>query len=433
MSDHPRMLLTFNIDTIGHHHAAWRHPDTDPRRANDFEYYAHLAVLAEDAGVHSVFIADGVSHDPDNTHAPVLGLEPFTLFSAIAARTSRVGVILTVSSSFSHPYTVARQFASLEHISRGRSGINIVTSTGDAAARNYGLDRLPDHGARYRRAHEFADVITELWDSWDDDALELDAGANRFVRPGAVRRIDHVGENFRVTGPLNSPRGPQGRPVIVQAGSSQDGREFASGRADVVYTISQSLDDAQDFYRDIKQRAAAAGRDPDRVKVLLGIRVLVEDSGTRAREKAAELQDLLPYEQKLAGISRILQTDLTRLAREEPVPPLPEPTDRHQFQTQLVMIRKLIDRGEVKTIGDLIERLDGGQGVSSITGDPVEVADHFEEWFRAGTADGFIILPQITQTSGPNFLRSVLPELRRRGLFEQSTGGTLKHQLGLDA
>ncbi|WP_157988046.1 NtaA/DmoA family FMN-dependent monooxygenase [Jiangella endophytica] len=427
-----RLLLNFNIDPIGHHHAAWRHPDTDPRLATDFEYYARLTTHAEDAGVDAVFIADGLSHRAGDTWNPVLGFEPFTLFSGLAARTNRIGLILTVSSTFSPPYTVARQFASLEHLSGGRSGMNIVTTTSDAAARNYGLDALPDHPTRYRRAHEFTRVLVDLWRSWDADALAPDAAANRFVRDGAVRPIDHVGEFYRIDGPLNSPRSPQGRPVIVQAGSSEDGRDFAARHADVVYTISQSLDTAQEFYRDVKGRAAGAGRDPGQVKILLGVRVLVEPERAAARAKAAELNDLLPYEHKLAGISRILEVDLTTLAPDDPLPPLPAPRDGHRFQTQLVMVRALVEHGEVRTAQDLIERLDGGQGVSSITGDPGDVADHLEEWFAEGAADGFTILPQVTQSSGPNVLDLVVPELRRRGLVgDPPPGRTLKERLGL--
>lgn len=425
-----RFVLGLNIDPIGHHNGAWRHPATRIERIHDIDYLHQLARLADDNGLDLAFIADGLAYRLGDGEKPVLGFEPLTLFGSIAAVTRQVGLVCTVSSTYTEPYNLARAISSLDRLSKGRVAWNVVTTANDAAALNFGRAGLPPHADRYRRAHEYLQVVDALWTGWEADAVIADRTGGRFVDAAKVHPANHHGEFFDVAGPLNLPRSPQGRPLIVQAGASEDGRDFAARHADVVYAVSQRLEDAQEYYRDIKRRAQAQGRRAEDVLVVMSIRVLVEADAAAARAREAELAALVPVEQTLARISQMIGVELGGHDLDAPVPPLPAPESIETFQTQLRMFRNLVASGEVRTLRELAIRLNGGQGVLSVAGDGVEVADQLQAWFEAGAADGYMILPQQTQVDAANFVDLVLPELRQRGLFRPREGApTLRERL----
>jgi len=278
MSDSPRQLsLNAFIHPAGHHEAAWRHPWTTPERLFDVTYFQEIARTAEAAKFDGIFFADGPALRSDVEHGPAGTLEPITLLTAIAVATERIGLIATASTTYYEPYNLARLFASLDHISNGRAGWNIVTTGTDLAAAKFGLAKHPDHGDRYSRAREFVDAVVRLWDSWEDDAISLDRENGIYADRNKIHEINYVGRHLRVRGPFNAPRTPQGYPVLVQAGASNDGRAFAGQYAEAIFTAHQRLSDAQAFYTDIKSRAAQFGRNSDHVKILPGISPFIGD------------------------------------------------------------------------------------------------------------------------------------------------------------
>jgi FMN-dependent oxidoreductase (nitrilotriacetate monooxygenase family) len=258
-----RLHLNLFIHSRGHHEASWRHPDASPLSVFDIRYYQDLAAKAEAGLFDSIFLADQLALGDDIVSGPRTGLEPITVLAALAAGTSRIGLIATASTTYTEPFNLARQFASIDHISQGRVGWNIVTSWLATAAGNYGGGVPITHGDRYERGEEFMTVVKALWDSWDADAIVDDRLAGRYTKPGAINRIDHEGKYYRVAGPLNVPRGPQGRPVLVQAGSSETGRDFAARHAEAIFTAQMEKATAQEFYRNIKARVVAGGRSVD--------------------------------------------------------------------------------------------------------------------------------------------------------------------------
>jgi FMN-dependent oxidoreductase (nitrilotriacetate monooxygenase family) len=277
--------LHFNafLMSCGHHEAAWRLPESDPSASLEVSYWTNLARIAERGTFDSVFLADGPALWGHARFRPGGALEPTVLLTALAGATSRIGLIATASTSYNHPYNLARRFASLDHVSGGRAGWNIVTTATAAAAQNFGLDDNPAHAERYRRAAEFTDVSIRLWDSWEDGAELGDKAAGVYADDSRIHEIDYQGEFFKVRGPLNVPRSPQGRPLLVQAGSSHDGREFAARYAEAVFTAQQTLGDAQEFYADLKARVRRLGRDPDQVKILPGLVPAIGSTEAEAR------------------------------------------------------------------------------------------------------------------------------------------------------
>ena len=432
MSSARRQLhLNLFLMGVGHHEAAWRHPRTDPSRLSDIRYFQELAATAEAAAFDSVFLADGVEGPTPGANAWVSHFEPFTLLSALAVSTERIGLIGTVSTGFTEPYNLARQFASLDHLSRGRAGWNIVTSAGDRAARNFGRDRNQDHAARYQRAAEYLEVVGSLWDSWEDDALLLDRAAGRVTAPGKLHEIDHRGEHFQVLGPLNIPRGPQGHPLLVQAGSSEDGRDFAARHAEAVFTAQQTLDEGQAFYGDLKRRAAALGRDPGGVVVLPGIVPVLGSTEAEAKALDEELDLLIDPSRAVGTLSTLLGVDLRDHPLDAPLPPLPPVTAINGAKSRFELVRDLAERDGL-TLRQLIGRLGGGRGHQVLAGTPEQVADHIELWFTQGAADGFNVMPPILPEGLDLFTEHVVPLLRERGLFRSEyQGTTLREHYGL--
>ncbi|WP_223166804.1 LLM class flavin-dependent oxidoreductase [Nonomuraea sp. SYSU D8015] len=413
---------------VGHHEAAWRHPRTEPARLTDVRHYQELARIAERGRLDSVFLADGVALQGDVAHNALGGLEPLTLLSALATVTDHIGLIATVSTTYNEPFHVARTFASLDHISGGRAGWNIVTSAGEAEARNFGVER-PTHSARYARATEFLEVVRKLWDSWEDDAIVGDRVGGRYADTGKIHTIEHAGEHFAVRGPLNTSRPPQGHPLLVQAGSSEDGKEFAARHAEAVFTAQQTLAEGREFYADLKGRLAAYGRRPDELLVLPGISPVIGSTEREALRLEKELEDLIIPAYGLAQLSHMTGIDLTEDALDGPLPDVPVETEGAQSRRKLVVD---LARRERLTVRQLLGRLAGGRGHRVVAGTPEQIADQLQEWFFGGAADGFNIMPPILPGGLSDFVDHVVPELRARGLFRHEyEGRTLRDNYGL--
>jgi len=427
-----RMLhLNVFLFGCGHHRAAWRHPDSAAERLGDVSYYESLARTAERGKLDAVFFADGHSASTAETVAdgPRWYLEPLTLLSALARATERIGLISTVSSTFFTPFHAARMLASLDHISGGRVGWNVVTSMFDAEARNHGYDAMPEHAWRYARAEEFVATVLRLWDSWDDGALLIER-AGDYVRADAVRAIDHSGEHFRVAGPLTVPRPPQGHPVMFQAGASEPGRDLAARYAEAIYAVAYDLPSAQRYYRDIKQRVRAAGRH-DPVPIMPGLVTCVASTEAEARARQAELDALLPSESSLRQLQSFIGQDCTGWELDAPVPPLPPLEAFTGPKGRYATILRIIE-AEQPTLRQLLGRLAAGGGHCTMVGTPEQIADRMAQWLHQGGADGFNLMPPSLPQGLDDFVDQVVPLLQARGLFRRDyEARTLRGHLGL--
>ncbi len=427
-----QLHLNLFIYPGGHHEAGWRYHGSAPDRVLDIDYYRGLARRAEAVTFDGIFLADGPALADNVRHASRFRLEPFTWLSALATATERIGLVATASTTYLEPYNLARLFASLDHLSRGRAGWNIVTTGAPQAAQNFGLDAHPAHAERYERAHEFLQVVTRLWDSWEDEALVADAASGVFADTDRIHPVDHEGRHLKVRGPLNTPRSPQGRPVYVQAGSSADGRAFAAAWAEAVFTAHQTLASGQEFYADIKRRAAVLGRDPERVLILPGISPFIGSTEAEARALHDEFNELTQPEYSLQMLERILGLRLGPGELDGPVPrSLVETGGERGNGSRFRVVLDIIDR-ERPTVRQLLHRLAGARGHRVVTGTPEQVADRMQEWFENGAADGFNIMPPWLTGGFDVFADEVVPLLRRRGLFRtEYTGTTLRDHYGL--
>lgn len=430
----PRKQLHLNafLMSTGHHEASWRLPESHAEADSDLEHYKNLARIAERGRLDSLFFADGPVLAGDPGRRPAAKLEPTLLLTALAAVTEHIGLIATASTSYNEPYNLARRFASLDHISGGRAGWNIVTTAGADAARNFGLDDTPLHRDRYRRAAEFVEVSTKLWDSWADDAVVADKEAGVHARADRVRGIAHTGEFFRVDGPLNVQRPPQGYPLLVQAGSSESGKDFAARYAEAVFTAQQTLQEGIAFYADVKGRAEALGRNPDGVKILPGIVPVIGDTEAEARELDAELDRLIVPEYAKRQLAATLGLDPADLHLDRELPDgLPDEDEIEGAKSRYTLVVELARR-ERLTVRELIGRLGGGRGHRTFAGTAEQVADTIEHWFESGAADGFNIMPAVLPSGLEAFVDRVVPLLQERGLFRtEYTGATLREHYGL--
>lgn len=427
---------TFHLNAflmgVGHHEAAWRHPRTDAHRVLDVRHFQNLARIAERGKLDSVFFADTLAVGPRIERNTLAVFEPVTLLSAIATATERIGLIATASTSYNEPFNLARKFASLDHISAGRAGWNIVTSGSVDEAYNFGLDAIPEHARRYERAEEFVDVAVALWDSWESEAIVLDTEAGVFADPSRVHTLDYAGERFRVRGPLNSPRGPQGRPLLVQAGSSESGKEFAAHRAEAVFTAQRTVEEGVRFYRDLKSRLAKYGRAEHELTVLPGLVPFIADTVEEAKALEQEFTDLISPDYALRQLSSMLGVDLTAHALDAPLPPLPAESEIQGGKSRFTLVKELAETEDL-TVRQLIGKLGGGRGHRTFAGTPEQVADELQTWFEAGAADGFNIMPPYLPGGLEDFVDRVVPILQERGLFRadyEST--TLRGHYGLD-
>ncbi|SFL21336.1 FMN-dependent oxidoreductase, nitrilotriacetate monooxygenase family [Paenibacillus sp. 1_12] len=414
------------IRGTGHHAASSKHPLVNPNGGLDLAHFANQARTAERGLLDSLFVADGYA-------GLSRGFEPFTLFSALATLTKHIGFIATVGTTYNDPYHVARQFASLDHISKGRAAWNIVTGA-QSAAHNFGREEHPDVEQRYRVGEEFVDVVKQLWDSWEEDALVYNKEKDIRLDSSKVYNINFQGEYYKVKGPLNIPRPPQGYPVLVQAGSSEGGKELAARTAEAIFTAQQTLGAAQDFYSDVKGRLAKFGRKPDQLLILPGLCPIIGDTEAEARDLEEELFTLLNTENALRNLSRFFTVDLSEYPLDAPVP-LDKLRPAEEFRVGITSRRDVIIDAAIRdkfTIKQFISRSAGGHGHITHTGSVLQIADFIEKWFREGGADGFNILPPIFPTGLDAFVDKVIPELQNRGIFRTAyEGRTLRENLGL--
>lgn len=418
----------------GQHIAAWRHPDAARSKVLDIAYYLQLAKKAEQGLFDLFFLADGLAlptrFGTYSRTAFGVGFEPVTLFSALSTATQHLGYVATASTTFEDPFTLARKFASLDHISGGRAAWNLVTTESDEAAHNFSRASHPDHAERYRRAEEFYDVVVGLWDTWDEGAVIADVDNAQFIDPGRVRALDHKGQYYQVRGPLNIPRSPQGRPVVVQAGSSEAGKELASRGAEVIFTAQQSFEEARSFYRDVKGRLPKYGRSPDELKIMPGVQPYVARTSAEAHAKYEELEELIHPEAGLGLLSGLTggHVDLSKYDLDGALPELPQTNNNRSRQALVYEIAR--SRG--LTIRQLYKQVAGARGHWTLIGSPTEIADQLELWFSGEAADGFNIMPPVLPRDIDDFVELVVPELQRRGLFRTYyKGRTLRENLGL--
>jgi FMN-dependent oxidoreductase (nitrilotriacetate monooxygenase family) len=421
-----QLHLNLFIHGRGHHEASWRHPTSSPLPLTDIRYYQDLARRAEAALFDSIFFADQLALGGDVAQAPRTWLEPITVLAAIAAMTSHVGLIATASTTYTEPFNLARQFASVDHISNGRAAWNIVTSWLATAAENYGGDGQVSHADRYARGEEFMEVVKELWDSWAADAVVDERASGIYARAERIRPIDHRGDFYRVAGPLNLPRCPQGRPVLVQAGSSDTGRRFAARHAEAVFTAHMAKATAQAFYADLKRLAAAEGRDPDHALILPGLSPMIAATEAEAQRLARELNDLADPEvgrKRLSG--RFGGHDFSHLPLDRPLAPedFPDPAAVEAARSRAEVILDLVRRDR-PTLRQLLGYLAGARGHFVTAGTPEQIAELIADWFAEGAADGFNIMPPLLPSQLDAFSAAVVPLLQRRGLFRTAYAGT---------
>ena len=400
----------------------------------DIRYYQDLAQRAEVALFDSIFFADQLALGGDVAQAARTWLEPITVLAAIAVSTSRIGLIATASTTYTEPFNLARQFASIDHISNGRAAWNIVTSWLATAARNFGGTGQVSHADRYARGEEFMTVVKALWDSWAEDAVIDDGAGGQYARADHIRPINHRGDFYQVAGPLNLPRCPQGRPVLVQAGSSDTGRRFAARHADAVFTAHVEKATAQEFYADLKALAAAEGRKPDQVLILPGLNAMIAATEAEAQRLAREVDDLTDPEVGRKRLSnRFGGHDFSHLPLDRPLSPedFPDPDTVEAARSRTEVILNLVRRDRL-TLRQLLGYLAGARGHFVAAGTPEQIADLIEDWFTSGAADGFNIMPPLLPLQLEIFSTEVIPLLQRRGLFRTGyTGATLREHYGL--
>lgn len=415
------------------HSAGWRWPGGYPDANFNFQHLKTFAQTLERGCFDAFFMADHLAvlnmpMEALKRSATVSSFDPLTLLPALAVVTERIGLIATASTSYNDPYHIARKFASLDHLSNGRAGWNVVTSQNPLEALNFGRDEHLEHAARYRRAREFYDVVTGLWDSWADDAFLRDMDAGVFFDPEKLHLLNHEGAEFKVRGPLNVARPVQGWPVIVQAGASEAGRQLAAETAEAIFGSASSLAAAQEFYRDVKARTRAAGRDPARLKILPGVFVVIGDTVAEARALKRKLDSLVFHESAISSLNVLLGHDVSGYPLDGPLPEIPETNASKSSREKLIAL----SRDEGMSIRELAQFVGGSYGLMEMVGTPESIANEMEEWLMSEACDGFNIMFPFLPQGLDDFVNRVVPELQRRGLFRtRYTGTTLREHLGL--
>ena len=428
------MKLGLFIQGGGHHVAAWRHPSTPYGASQSMAHHAEIAVLAERGRFDMIFFADSlVSFGPDDLDvwkrgAAVSRIEPVTMLSALSVLTQHIGLVATFSTSFIEPYYVARLFASLDKISGGRAGWNLVTSAAPSEPPSFSRMGHAPAAERYARAGEFADVVLGLWNTWEDDAFIEDRENGLYFDPAKMHYLNHKGEHFQVRGPLNIRRSPQGHPVIVQAGQSEAGRELAARTTDVIFSVQQQIEPARQFRDDIHARASRYGRNPACIKIMPGVMPFVAPTRAQAQEKFEEMQSLIHPELGIRVISEMIGVDLQGYDLDGPLPEVQVTVGQSGLQQVVIEMA----RQEKLSIRQVYQRVAGARAHRIIHGSPTDIADDLEAWFKKGAADGFNIMPPLFPAGLKDFVDLVVPELQRRGLFRRDyEGKTLRENLGL--
>ena len=436
MARQDKLKLGTFVYTFGFHPAAWLHPDSDVNGANDFSHLLNVAKLSEAAKLDFMFLADSAAAAVGDADAlarqptKMNRFEPTSLLAALAVSTTRLGLVGTVSTSYYEPYNVARIFASIDHLSKGRVCWNVVTSDHNETGYNFNREGLDPHDVRYERGREFVDVVFGLWDSFERDALLLDRDSGLYYDKDKLHTLDHKGKHFHVRGPLNIASSPQGRPVIAQAGGSEPGMELAARTAEVVFSLASNIERSRAFYKNVKGRMAAYGRNEDDLKIMPGVVLNVGATAEEAQAKVDFMLDKLHPDVGRLMLSEFLEADLTGVPMDKPFPmdKLPEtPRGSKALFDELV---DFVNKGH--TVGELVRHYAEKHTGNGITGTPAQIADFMEEWFETRAADGFILMFPTLPASLVDFTELVLPELRRRGLFrEEYEGTTLRENLGL--
>ena len=433
MSSPKQISLGLSMRYLGYHAAAWRHPSADPDAASKLSHYKYIAQTAEAAKMDMVFLADGIGmrtrDEPPGALCrshQTLELEPLTLLSALSSVTSRIGLVATASTTYNEPYHIARKWASLDHLSGGRAGWNIVTSWSEAEAHNFNRDEHMEYDLRYERAAEFVEVVKGLWDSWEADAPLFDKQSGIFFDQSKLHTLHHVGKHFKVKGPLTIQRTPQGRPILVQAGAAEQGLEIAARSADVVYAAPHDLDVAKAYYANLKGRLAKNGRERDSLKIMPGVTLFIG----RTRQEAQDQYDLLNslVEPEL-GLSYLYAQmgDLSSYPLDGPVPEPENPRVRSLARGLLALARK-----DNLTIRQLYGTIAAGFGGRTLVGTAKDIVDDMQAWVEAEAADGFNLCPPVLPLGLDQFIELVIPELRARGMFRtEYAGPTLRENLGL--
>ncbi len=429
MTNERKMRLGAFLAGTGSNMASWRHPNAVADAAINLDYYRQLTRKAETAKLDFVFFGDGL-YISEKSHPNFLNrFEPLTLLAALAMDTTHIGLAATLSTSYSEPFTVARQFASIDHISGGRAGWNIVTSPLEGSALNYSKTEHPEHDLRYRMAAEYIEVTKGLWDSWEDDAFVRNKETGQFFDPEKLHRVNHKGEFFSVQGPLTISRSKQGRPILIQAGSSEAGKDFASQVADAVFTGQANIDDARDFYQDVKGRAAKHGRRPEEILMLPGCNPIVGSTPEEAEEKYQEIANLVVIGDALNYLGRYFNDiDFTQYDLDEQFPDLGD-FARNGWESATDRIKK-VSKEEGLTLRQMALRSTTPKG--PFIGTAEHVADTMQAWFEAGAADGFMMNASVLPQGFDDFIDHVLPILKDRGLFRtEYEHDTLRGNLGL--
>lgn len=430
----PKMRLGAFLQPTGQHVAAWRHPDAAADAGTNIGHYVELAKIAERGLFDMIFIADRLGFLAEDkailkhTVRNIAHFEPMTLLSALALQTKNIGLAATQTTSYMEPFNMARKFASLDHISAGRSAWNVVTSNYEDESLNFGRDQHYGAAERYERALEFVEVVTGLWDTWEDDAFPQDKESGIFFDDEKLHVLNHKGKHFSVKGPLNVARPPQGWPVIIQAGTSEPAKELSARFADVVFSAEQDINAAKRFYSDVKSRLAKYGREPDDIKIMPGIMAVVGETRADAEQKFNVLQDLVLPEVGVNLLSQTMQIDMSGYDVDGPMPEL-DVTGKWSRAQMMLDLAKLNNW----TVRDAYRSVAAGRGHWVVVGTAADIADEMERWFTEKAADGFNVLPPVFPGDLSDFVEHVIPELQRRGLFRtEYEGKTLRDNLGLD-
>jgi FMN-dependent oxidoreductase (nitrilotriacetate monooxygenase family) len=434
MARRSMMRIGAYFSNHGGHVASWLMPTVQPAEAQKLRYWQNLARICEEGKLDFLFLADSnrvqYQRNPSAMrHMAATPLfEPVTLLSALAATTEHLGLVATMTTTYNQPFSVARLFGSLDHVSDGRASWNVVTSTSGDEAPNFQAEKHMEHGDRYARAREFLKITFGLWDSWEDDAFPFDQESGTYLHPEKMHYLNHSTERFSVKGPLNLPRPPQGRPVIFQAGSSEVGRDFGAEVADALFTAQSTIEGARAFYSDVKSRVEAYGRDPNHLPIFVGVGPIVGRTQEEAQAKFDLLQSKVSPEVAIQVLSEVLSIDLRGFPLDEVITDLPM-NDGMKSRRDLLLAKALEEK---MTLLDLARFVSGGRGHRQIIGTPESIADDFQEWFESGAADGFLLAPSHLPDSIDDFVTMVVPELQRRGLFRtEYEGKTLRENLGI--
>ena len=429
MSQPRQIKLGFILHGVGPGWGDWRHPDAQPTASTDFQFYKRQAQIAEAGKFDFLFVADSVYITEKSSPHYLNRFEPLTILSALAGATNHIGLVGTLTVSYSEPFNVARQFSSLDHISGGRAGWNVVTSWLEGSAANYSREKHYAHDVRYRLAGEYLDVVQGLWDSWEDDALTFDKAGGQFFDPAKLHTLDHKGEFFSVKGPLNISRSPQGQPVIFQAGASEDGKNFAAKRAEAIFVSHDELDAAQAYYKDIKARAAGFGRDPDQLHVLPAARPVVGRTAEEAEAKYQELINLVSIDNALSMLGRPFNDyDFSVHDLDAPFPDVSE----HGANSNQSASLKILAAAKAGNLSLRQVALRFATPRGHFVGAPEQVADALQLWFEERASDGFVLFESVPGQL-ELFVELVVPILQARGVYRQDyESTTFRGNLGVD-